>query len=71
MPWPNHVPELHFIRKNVLVYFPSGYVDCTPEQEKRIYEVAYILDAAIRDESQAVTVIRMPKTLHKVDASKP
>ena len=65
-PWPNHVPEMHFIRKNVLFYFPNGNVLATPAVKERIYQVAYILDSAVRDENPAVTVIRMPKTLHKV-----
>ena len=66
---PNIASEIHFVRKNVVFYFPNHSVMTTPEIKERIYKSVYMLDAAIRDENPAVTIIRMPKILQKVSAS--
>ena len=66
-PAPGDIPEMHFIRKNVLAYFPDGGIDGLKlGEEDRIMEGVKTFDSAIRDENPAVTVIRMPRHLHKI-----
>lgn len=64
--FPKSVSELYFIRWNLYITFPSHYVFVkSPEVRDRIFEIAYKIDSAVRDEHPAVTLIHMPKVLHK------
>lgn len=64
--FPKSVPELYFIRWNLYVAFPAHYVFVkSPEVRNQLFEIAYIIDSAVRFEHPSVTVIHMPKVLRK------
>jgi len=52
-----------FVRDNLLVVADRLTLPKTPETEKEFLQILNKLDAAIRDEDPAVTVLRMPKSL--------
>jgi hypothetical protein len=54
---------LCFVRDNLFIAADRLTLPRTPEAEKEFEGILYKLDAAIRDEDPAVTILRMPKSL--------
>ncbi len=64
--YPDCVPELYFIRYNLYFNFPAGHVIvANQEVKKRIFEILFKIDNAVKNEDPSVTIIHMPKTLKK------
>lgn len=66
-PWqPLDVSALYFTRKNVFIQIPMTHVVAkSPEVKKRVLEIAYIIDSAIRNESSSVNIIHMPNMFYR------